>query len=138
MLSPARLKYRKTQKGRLRGPAKGGTEISFGTVALLSTGTGWVTAKQIEASRVAATRHVKRGAKVYIRIFPDKPVTKKPAEVRMGKGKGAVEGWVACVKQGRILFEIGGVEDALATRALELAAAKLPVSTKVICSSNEL
>ncbi len=138
MLSPARLKYRKTQKGRLRGPAKGGTEISFGTVALLSTGTGWVTAKQIEASRVAATRHVKRGAKVYIRVFPDKPVTKKPAEVRMGKGKGAVEGWVACVKQGRILFEIGGVEDALATRALELAAAKLPVSTKVICSSNEL
>ncbi len=138
MLSPARLKYRKTQKGRLRGPAKGGTEISFGSVALLSTGTGWVTAKQIEASRVAATRHVKRGAKVYIRVFPDKPVTKKPAEVRMGKGKGSVEGWVACVKQGRILFEIGGVEDALATRALELAAAKLPVSTKVICSSNEL
>lgn len=138
MLSPARLKYRKTQKGRLRGPAKGGTEISFGSVALLSTGTGWVTAKQIEASRIAATRHVKRGAKVYIRIFPDKPITKKPAEVRMGKGKGGVEGWVACVKQGRILFEIGGVEDALATRALELAAAKLPVSTKVICSSNEL
>lgn len=138
MLSPARLKYRKTQKGRLRGPAKGGTEISFGSVALLSTGAGWVTAKQIEASRIAATRHVKRGAKVYIRIFPDKPITKKPAEVRMGKGKGGVEGWVACVKQGRILFEIGGVEDALATRALELAAAKLPVSTKVICSSNEL
>lgn len=138
MLSPARLKYRKTQKGRLRGPAKGGSEISFGSVALLSTGTGWVTAKQIEASRIAATRHVKRGAKVYIRIFPDKPITKKPAEVRMGKGKGGVEGWVACVKQGRILFEIGGVEDALATRALELAAAKLPVSTKVICSSTEL
>ncbi len=138
MLSPARLKYRKTQKGRLRGPAKGGTEISFGSVALLSTGTGWVTAKQIEASRIAATRHVKRGAKVYIRIFPDKPITKKPAEVRMGKGKGSVEAWVACVKQGRILFEIGGVEDALATRALELAAAKLPVSTKVICSSTEL
>ncbi len=138
MLSPARLKYRKTQKGRLRGPAKGGSGIDFGSVALLSTGTGWVTAKQIEASRVAATRHVKRGAKVYIRVFPDKPVTKKPAEVRMGKGKGGVEGWVACVKQGRILFEIGGADDALAIRALELAAAKLPVGTKIICSSNEI
>ncbi|MCA9507486.1 MAG: 50S ribosomal protein L16 [Myxococcales bacterium] len=138
MLSPARLKYRKTQKGRLRGAAKGGSEISFGSVALLSTGAGWVTNKQIEACRIAATRHVKRGAKVYIRIFPDKPVTKKPAEVRMGKGKGGVEGWVACVRRGRILFEIAGVDDALATRALELAAAKLPVSTKIICSSNEL
>lgn len=138
MLSPARLKYRKTQKGRLRGPAKGGSEIDFGTVALLSTDAGWVTAKQIEASRIAATRHVKRGAKVYIRIFPDKPITKKPAEVRMGKGKGSVEAWVAPVKRGRVLFEIGGVDDALATKALELAAAKLPVGTKVICSSAEL
>lgn len=138
MLSPAKVKYRKTQKGRVRGPAKGGNEIDFGTVALLSTGAGWVTAKQLEASRVAATRHVKRGAKVYIRVFPDKPITKKPAEVRMGKGKGAVEEWVACVQEGRILFEIGGADNELASRALELAARKLPVSTKVICASDEV
>lgn len=138
MLSPAKVKYRKLQKGRVRGPAKGGNEIDFGTVALLSTGSGWVTAKQLEASRVAATRHVKRGAKVYIRVFPDKPITKKPAEVRMGKGKGAVEEWVACVQQGRILFEIGGVENELASRALELAARKLPVRTRVICASDEV
>ena len=138
MLSPAKVKYRKMQKGRVRGPSKGGNEIDFGTVALLSTGAGWVTSKQLEASRVAATRHVKRGAKVYIRVFPDKPITKKPAEVRMGKGKGAVEEWVACVQQGRILFEIGGVEDELASRALELAARKLPVKTKIICASEEV
>ena len=138
MLSPARVEYRKQQKGRVRGPAKGGNEIDFGTVALLSTGSGWVTAKQLEASRVAATRHVKRGAKVYIRVFPDKPITKKPAEVRMGKGKGSPEEWVACVQQGRILFEIGGVEDELASRALQLAARKLPVKTKVICLSAEV
>lgn len=138
MLSPAKVKHRKLQKGRVRGPAKGGSEIDFGTVALLSTSAGWVTAKQLEASRVAATRHVKRGAKVYIRVFPDKPITKKPAEVRMGKGKGSVEEWVVCVQQGRILFEIGGVEDELASRALELAARKLPVKTRVICASNEV
>jgi large subunit ribosomal protein L16 len=138
MLSPAKVKYRKLQKGRVRGPAKGGNEIDFGTVALLSTGSGWVTAKQLEASRVAATRHVKRGAKVYIRVFPDKPITKKPAEVRMGKGKGALEEWVACVQHGRIIFEIGGIENGLASRALELAARKLPVKTKVICVSDEV
>lgn len=138
MLAPARVKYRKQQKGRVRGPAKGGNEIDFGSVALLSTSSGWVTSKQIEASRVAATRHVKRGAKVYIRVFPDKPITKKPAEVRMGKGKGAPEDWVACVQQGRILFEIGGVEDELASRALELAARKLPVRTKIICATDEV
>lgn len=138
MLSPAKVKYRKLQKGRVRGPAKGGNEISFGSVALLSTGSGWVTEKQIEACRIAATRHVKRGAKIYIRIFPDKPITKKPAEVRMGKGKGSPEGWVACVQQGRILFEIGGVDDELATRALQLAASKLPLQTKVILAVNEI
>lgn len=138
MLSPAKVKYRKQQKGRIRGPAKGGSEIDFGTVALLSLGSGWITAKQLEASRVAATRHVKRGAKVYIRIFPDKPITKKPAEVRMGKGKGAPEEWVACVQHGRILFEIGGAEEALASRALELAARKLPIKTKVISIENEV
>src|SRR5215813_8630053 len=138
MLSPAKVKHRKLQKGRVRGPAKGGNEIDFGTVALLSLGSGWVTAKQLEASRVAATREVKRGAKVYIRVFPAKPITKKPAEVRMGKGKGAPEEWVVCVQRGRILFEIGGAENKLASRALELAASKLPISTKIICASNEV
>lgn len=138
MLAPAKVKHRKLQKGRIRGPAKGGSEIDFGSVALLSLGSGWVTSKQIEASRVAATRHVKRGAKVYIRIFPDKPVTKKPAEVRMGKGKGGVEEWVACVQRGRILFEISGADDALSSRALELAARKLPLKTKVITASAEV
>src|SRR5580658_384659 len=126
MLAPAKVKHRKLQKGRIRGPAKGGSEIDFGSVALLSLGSGWITSKQIEASRVAATRHVKRGAKVYIRIFPDKPITKKPAEVRMGKGKGSVEEWVACVQRGRVLFEISGAEEGLGERALELAARKLP------------
>jgi large subunit ribosomal protein L16 len=138
MLSPARVKYRKTHKGRVRGSAKGGSELDFGSVGLLSTENNWITAKQIEASRVAATRHVKRGAKVYIRIFPDKPITKKPAEVRMGKGKGAVEGWVACVKAGKMIFEIGGADEALAHRALELAAQKLPVKTKIVVASLEV
>src|SRR5580693_6574147 len=132
MLSPAKVKYRKTQKGRVRGPAKGGGEIDFGTVALLSTGAGWITAKQLEASRVAATRHVKRGAKVYIRVFPDKPITKKPAEVRMGKGKGAPEEWVAVVRPGRIIFEAEGVPLEVAKEALRLAAQKLPVQTRFI------
>jgi large subunit ribosomal protein L16 len=138
MLSPAKVKFRKLQKGRVRGPAKGGNEVDFGSVALLCTSSGWVTAKQIEAGRIAATRHVKRGAQLYIRIFPDKPITKKPAEVRMGKGKGSVEEWVACVQRGRILFEIGGVDDELGSRALELAARKLPVRTKIICASQEI
>jgi large subunit ribosomal protein L16 len=138
MLTPARTKYRKMQKGRIRGSAKGGNEISFGSVALLSTSSGWVTSKQIEACRVAATRHVKRDAKIWIRIFPDKPITKKPAEVRMGKGKGGVEEWVASVKFGRVLFEVGGVDQALATRALELAAGKLPISTKIIAATDEI
>lgn len=138
MLSPAKVKYRKQQKGRIRGKAKGGYEVSFGSVALLSTGSGWITAKQIEACRVAATRHVKRGAKVWIRFFPDKAITKKPAEVRMGKGKGGVEGWVCPIKEGRVLFEIGGVEDDLAKRALELASHKLPISTKIIFAKEEM
>lgn len=138
MLTPARTKYRKMHKGRLRGQAKGGSEIDFGTVALLSLSSGWVTSKQIEACRVAATRYVKRDAKIWIRIFPDKPITKKPAEVRMGKGKGSVEEWVAPIKHGRVLFEIGGVADDLATRALELAAAKLPIRTKIITSAQQV
>jgi large subunit ribosomal protein L16 len=138
MLSPARLKYRKQHKGRVRGNAKGGFELSFGTVGLLCTGRGWLTARQIEAARIALTRHVKRGGKIWIRVFPDKPVTKKPAEVRMGKGKGAVEGYVAVVRPGRMLYEIEGVGDDVAKRAMELAAAKLPFSTKIVFAASEL
>lgn len=122
----------------MRGDAKGGSTLSFGTVGLLCTGRGWLTARQIEAARIALTRHVKRGGKVWIRVFPDKPVTKKPAEVRMGKGKGAVEGYVAVVRPGRILFEMEGVTDDIAKRAFELAASKLPFPTKFIMASAEL
>ncbi len=138
MLSPAKVKYRKQQKGRMRGNAKGGSALSFGTMGLLSVGKGWLTARQIEAARIALTRHVKRGGRIWIRVFPDKPVTKKPAEVRMGKGKGAVEGWVAVVRPGRVLYEIDGVAEDVATRAMELAASKLPFATRVISSSEEL
>lgn len=138
MLSPARSKFRKQHKGRVRGDAKGGSTLSFGTVGLLCMGRGWLTARQIEAARIALTRHVKRGGKVWIRVFPDKPVTKKPAEVRMGKGKGAVEGYVAVVRPGRILFEMEGVTDDVAKRAFELASSKLPFPTKFIMASAEL
>lgn len=138
MLSPAKTKYRKQQKGRMHGNAKGGTSLAFGTVGLLAAGRGWLTARQIEAARIALTRHVKRGGKVWIRVFPDKPITKKPAEVRMGKGKGGVEGWVAVVKPGRILYEMEGVSDEIAKRAMELASAKLPFDTKVVFASEEL
>jgi len=138
MLSPARVKFRKQQKGRVPGYSKGGRELTFGTVGLLCTDRGWLTARQIEAARIALTRHVKRGGKIWIRVFPDKPVTKKPAEVRMGKGKGAPEGWVAVVKPGRMLYEIEGVADDVAKRAMELAASKLPFSTKIIFASEEL
>ncbi|MBL4818222.1 MAG: 50S ribosomal protein L16 [Deltaproteobacteria bacterium] len=138
MLSPARMKFRKRQKGRMRGSAKGGSELSFGTVGLLATGRGWLTSRQIEAARVALTRHVKRGGKVWIRVFPDKPITKKPAEVRMGKGKGAVEGYVAVIKPGRVLYEIEGVAQDTANQALRLAGSKLPFSTRVIAESTEL
>lgn len=138
MLSPARVKYRRQHKGRVRGTAKGGSELSFGTVGLLCEGRGWLTARQIEAARIALTRHVKRGGKIWIRVFPDKPITKKPAEVRMGKGKGAPEGWVAVVRPGRMLYEIEGVANDVAKKAFELAAAKLPFSTKIIFASEEL
>ena len=138
MLSPARSKFRKQHKGRVRGSAKGGSTLTFGTVGLLCMGRGWLTARQIEAARIALTRHVKRGGKVWIRVFPDKPVTKKPAEVRMGKGKGAVEGYVAVVRPGRILYEMEGVTDDVAKRAMELAASKLPFPTKIIMASAEL
>lgn len=132
MLQPKRVKYRKRQKGRLRGLATRGNSISFGDYGLQAVEKGWITNRQIEAARVAMTRHIKRGGKVWIRIFPDRPVTRKPAETRMGKGKGTPEGWVAPVKAGRMLFELEGVPKPVARRAMELAAAKLPVKTKFI------
>ncbi len=130
MLQPKRIKYRKQQKGRLRGKATRGNTISFGDYGLQAIEPGWITNRQIEAARVAMTRHIKRGGKVWIRIFPDKPITQKPAETRMGKGKGNPEGWVAPVKPGRVMFELEGVPVELARRAMQLAAAKLPVKTR--------
>ena len=132
MLSPKKPRYRKQQKGRIRGMARKGCDLAFGSYGLQATGRGWITARQIEASRVAITRHVKRAGKIWIRIFPDKPLTKKPLETRMGKGKGAVEVWVAPVKPGRVLFEVEGVTEEMAKEALLLAAAKLPVRTQII------
>ncbi len=132
MLQPKRVKYRKQQKGRLRGKATRGNTISFGDYGLQAIEPGWITNRQIEAARVAMTRHIKRGGKVWIRIFPDKPVTQKPAETRMGKGKGNPEGWVAPVKPGRVMFELEGVPVDLARRAMQLAAAKLPVKTRFL------
>lgn len=132
MLAPKRVKFRKMFKGRTTGLARRGATVAFGTFGLQAQEPGWVTARQIEAARVALTRHIKRGGKVWIRIFPDKPVTKKPAETRMGKGKGSPELWVAVVKPGRILFEIEGVSKEIAQQALGLAAAKLGVKTKFV------
>lgn len=132
MLQPTRTKYRKAHRGRMTGQAKGGTEISFGDFGLKALDPCWLTNRQIEAARIALTRQLKRGGKVFIRIFPDKPVTKKPAETRMGKGKGAPEFWVAVIKPGRVLFEIQGVTEALARTALDSAANKLPLKTKFV------
>ena len=132
MLAPKRVKFRKTFKGRTRGIASRGTTVAFGEFGLLSLEPGWVTNRQIEAARVAMTREMKRGGKVWIRIFPDKPITKKPAETRMGKGKGNPEEWVAVVKPGRILYEMEGVTPEVARAALRLAAHKLPISTKFV------
>ncbi|MCL4510147.1 MAG: 50S ribosomal protein L16 [Bacteroidetes bacterium] len=132
MLMPKRVKYRKTQRGRMRGKAQRGSTIAFGDFGLKALEPGWITARQIEAARVALTREMKRNGKIWIRIFPDKPVTKKPAETRMGKGKGMPEFWVAVVKPGRVMFEIGGVTTALAEEALRLAAHKLPIKTKFV------
>ena len=132
MLMPKKVKFRKQQRGRRKGMAKGGSYIAFGDYALQALEPGWVTNRQIEASRVAMTREMKRGGKVWIRIFPDKPITKKPAETRMGKGKGNPEGWVAVVKPGRVMFEIEGISEVLAKKALALAAAKLPVKTRFV------
>ena len=132
MLAPKRVKYRKQMKGRNRGKATRGNKVSFGNYGLMSLDAGWITNRQIEAARVALTRTMKRGGKVWIRIFPDKPLTKKPAETRMGKGKGNPEYWVAVVKPGRVMFEVEGVSEDLARRALRLAAAKLPVKTRFV------
>jgi large subunit ribosomal protein L16 len=132
MLAPKRVKYRKQQKGRMRGLATRGNTVAFGDYGLQTTEPGWVSSRQIESARVALTRHIKRGGKVWIRIFPDKPVTKKPAETRMGKGKGNPEQWVAVVKPGRVMFELEGVDQDIAKRAFELAAAKLPVKCRVV------
>jgi len=132
MLQPKRVKYRKQQKGRLRGNAQRGNKISFGDYGLQTLEIGWISNRQIESARVAMTRHIKRGGKVWIRIFPDKPITSKPAETRMGKGKGNPESWVAPVKPGRVMFELEGVPESVARRAMELASAKLPVKTKFL------
>jgi large subunit ribosomal protein L16 len=132
MLQPKRTKHRKMQKGRMKGDAKRGTTISFGSYALKALDSHWITDRQIEAARQALTRHMKREGNVWIRIFPDKPITNKPAEVRMGKGKGNLEYWAAVVQPGRILFEIDGVSEEVAQGALKLAAGKLPIATKFI------
>ena len=132
MLQPKRTKFRKKQKGRVKGIAQRGHTISFGSFGIKSLESGWITSRQIEAARIAVTRKMKREGQVWIRIFPDKPITKKPAEVRMGKGKGAPEYWVAVVKPGTIMFEAGGVTTDLAKEALRLAAQKLPVRTKFV------
>lgn len=132
MLQPKRTKYRKQQKGRNRGLAHRGSKIAFGTFGLKAMSDTWITSRQIEAARIAMTRYMKREGKVWIRIFPDKPITKKPAEVRMGKGKGALSHYVAVIRPGRIMFELDGVPRAVAEEALRLAAQKLPVETKVV------
>ena len=132
MLMPKRVKYRKTQRGRMRGKAQRGSTFSFGDFGLKALEPGWITARQIEAARVALTREMKRDGKIWIRIFPDKPVTKKPQEVRMGKGKGSPEAWVAVVKPGRVMFELEGVDLPTAQKAMGLAAAKLSVKSKFV------
>jgi large subunit ribosomal protein L16 len=137
MLSPKKVKYRKQQKGRMRGVAHRGSSLNFGEFGLQAVECGRMTAQQIEAARIAMTRHVKRGGKIWIRAFPDKPFTKKPAETRMGKGKGAPEGWVAVIRPGLILYEMSGVSPELAREALVLASHKLPFKTRVIVRGGE-
>ena len=132
MLAPKRVKFRKQMKGRMRGVATRGQTVAFGHFGLQALEAGWVTNRQIEAARVAMTRCMKRGGKLWIRLFPDKPITKKPAETRMGKGKGNPEGWVCPVKIGRMMFEIEGIDEALAKKALALASAKLPIKTRFV------
>ena len=132
MLSPKKVKYRKMQKGRVRGVAYRGCNLNFGDYGIVAKGRGWLTARQIEAARIAMTRYVKRGGKIWINIFPDKPITKKPAETRMGKGKGSPEYWVAVVKPGKVLYEMEGVSKEVAREAFRLAGHKLPIATKFI------
>jgi large subunit ribosomal protein L16 len=138
MLAPKRVKHRKTHKGRMRGAATRGNKVSFGEYGLQALEPSWISNRQIEAARVAITRHIKRGGKVWIRIFPDKPITSKPAETRMGKGKGNPEGWVAVVKPGRVLFELEGVPEDVARRALRLGEAKLPISCRFVIRDRQL
>jgi large subunit ribosomal protein L16 len=135
MLMPKRVKHRKQHRGRMTGDATGGAHISFGDYGIQALEPGWITARQIEAARIAMTRHIKRGGKVWIRIFPDKPVTQKPAETRMGSGKGNPEHWVAVVKPGRIMFELAGVGETLAREAMDRAIQKLPIKAKVVVRS---
>jgi large subunit ribosomal protein L16 len=137
MLMPRKVKHRKVQRGRMNGQAKGATTINFGEYGIQALEPGWITARQIEAARIAMTRHVRRGGKVWIRIFPDKPVTAKPAETRMGSGKGNPEFWVAVVKPGRILFELGGVNETLGRAALERAVQKLPIKARVVSRAQQ-
>jgi large subunit ribosomal protein L16 len=138
MLAPKRVKYRRMHKGRMQGKATRGNLVSFGEYGLQAAAPGWISNRQIEAARVAMTRHIKRGGKVWIRIFPDKPISKKPAETRMGKGKGSHEGWVAVVKPGRVMFELEGVDEKTARRAMQLAAAKLPIKTRFLVREQQL
>lgn len=135
---PSRTKYRKRQKGRIQGDSKGGTNINFGSLAIQAVERGFLTSRQIEASRRAMTRHVKRGGKIWIRVFPDKPITRKPAETRMGKGKGSVDHWECPVKPGRILFEIEGVDESVAREAFKLAQYKLPFKTTIISREDKV
>lgn len=136
MLLPKRVKHRKVQRGSMKGASKGGTEINFGEYGLKSLEAAWITNRQIEASRVAMTRYMKRGGKVWINVFPDKPVTQKPAETRMGSGKGNPEKWVAVVKPGKIMFEVAGVSEEVAKEAMRLAAMKLPIRTRFVSRSD--
>jgi len=138
MLAPKRVKHRKMFKGRMRGAAHRGNKVSFGEYGLMAMEPTWISNRQIEAARVAITRHIKRGGKVWIRIFPDKPITSKPAETRMGKGKGNPEGWVAVVKPGRVMFELEGVTEHVARRAMELGAAKLPIKCRFVVRDDQL
>ncbi|MFL4974129.1 MAG: 50S ribosomal protein L16 [Microvirga sp.] len=137
MLQPKRVKHRKQHRGRMAGNAKGGSHIEYGEYGLKALDRGWITNRQIEAARIAMTRKIKRGGKVWINIFPDKPYTKKPAETRMGSGKGSPEGWVAVVKPGRVMFEMSGVSEELAREAMRLAGFKLPVRTKFVSRETE-
>ncbi len=137
MLMPKRVKYRRVQRGRMKGKATRGNTISYGEFGLQATEPGWITSNQIEAARIAMTRYTKRGGQVWIKIFPDKPVTAKPAETRMGSGKGSPEYWVAVVKPGRVMFEIAGVSEEVAREALRLASHKLPIKTKIVMKGSE-